>query len=110
MPLTTAEGESTLWLAADILPGEIDSSGDKNHIFSVLFLKRLSDRFAEEVERVGVGGGPAVGHGRRSLGRGYGHGWRGVGGDRKRDHPVRDRAILGRQRQRIIIGGTVTSC
>ena len=50
MPLTTTELESTLWRAADILRGQIDSSDYKNYIFSMLFLKRLSDRFAEEVE------------------------------------------------------------
>ena len=57
MPLTTTELESKLWGAADILRGQIDSSDYKNFIFSVLFLKRLSDRFAEEVDsavRVGL--------------------------------------------------------
>ena len=50
MPLKTTELESKLWGAADILRGQIDSSDYKNYIFSMLFLKRLSDRFAEEVE------------------------------------------------------------
>ena len=56
MPLTTAELESTLWRAADILRGQIDSSDYKNYIFSMLFLKRLSDRFAEEVESAAAAG------------------------------------------------------
>ena len=56
MPLTTTELESKLWGAAGILRGQIDSSDYKNYIFSMLFLKRLSDRFAEEVEgAVGAG-------------------------------------------------------
>ena len=56
MPLTTTELESTLWRAADILRGQIDSSDYKNYIFSMLFLKRLSDRFAEEVESAAAAG------------------------------------------------------
>ena len=50
MPLTRQELESKLWQAADILRGQIDAADYKNYIFSILFLKRLSDRFGEEVE------------------------------------------------------------
>ena len=50
MPLTRQELESKLWQAADILRGQIDAADYKNYIFSALFLKRLSDRFDEEVE------------------------------------------------------------
>ena len=50
MPLTSQELESKLWQAADILRGQIDAADYKSYIFSILFLKRLSDRFDEEVE------------------------------------------------------------
>ena len=50
MPLTSQELQRKLWQAADILRGQIDSADYKNYIFSILFLKRLSDRFDEEVE------------------------------------------------------------
>ena len=50
MTLTRQELESKLWQAADILRGQIDSADYKNYIFSILFLKRLSDHFDEEVE------------------------------------------------------------
>ena len=58
MTLSRAELESKLWQAADILRGQIDAADYKNYIFSVLFLKRLSDRFDEEVERAVAGGVP----------------------------------------------------
>ena len=50
--LTVDKLERYLWSAADILRGSIDSSDYKNFIFGLLFLKRLSDRFEEEAERL----------------------------------------------------------
>ena len=58
MPLTKPELESKLWQAADILRGQIDSADYKNYIFSILFLKRLSDRFDEEIQDAVTSGVP----------------------------------------------------
>ena len=58
MALTTQELQTKLWQAADILRGQIDSADYKNYIFSMLFLKRLSDRFYEEVEAAVAAGVP----------------------------------------------------
>jgi len=60
MPLTGQELQSKLWQAADILRGQIDSSDYKSYIFSMLFLKRLSDRFDEEVAIAVASGVPQV--------------------------------------------------
>ena len=58
MSLTKQELESKLWQAADILRGQIDSADYKNYIFSILFLKRLSDRFDEEIQDAVASGVP----------------------------------------------------
>ncbi len=50
--LSVSQLERYLWSAADILRGSIDSSDYKSYIFGLLFLKRLSDRFEEEAERL----------------------------------------------------------
>ena len=71
MALTTQELQTKLWQAADILRGQIDSADYKNYIFSMLFLKRLSDRFYEEVEAAVAAGVPqrrrGGGHGRAPV-------------------------------------------
>ena len=58
MPLSQQELQSKLWGAADILRGQIDAADYKNYIFAALFLKRLSDRFDEEVEAAVASGVP----------------------------------------------------
>lgn len=45
--LTREELNRKLWAAADILRGAVDAADFKNHILSLLFLKRLSDVFEE---------------------------------------------------------------
>lgn len=43
--------ETWLWDSADILRGSVDSSDFKNYIFGLMFLKRVSDVFDEEIEK-----------------------------------------------------------
>ncbi|MXX85344.1 MAG: SAM-dependent DNA methyltransferase [Acidobacteria bacterium] len=50
--LSVGKLERYLWSAADILRGSIDSSDYKSYIFGLLFLKRLSDRFEEEAQKL----------------------------------------------------------
>ena len=47
--ITQAELESYLWGAATALRGTIDAGDYKQYIFPLLFLKRLSDVFDEEL-------------------------------------------------------------
>ena len=56
--LSVSQLEQYLWSAADILRGSIDSSDYKTYIFGLLFLKRLSDRFEEEAEKLIADGVP----------------------------------------------------
>ena len=50
--LTFENLKARVWGAADILRTSIDPSEYKNYIFGLLFLKRLSDVFEEEAEKI----------------------------------------------------------
>ena len=50
MPISQTQLETYLWGAAELLRGQIDASDYKQYIFPLLFFKRLSDVYDEELQ------------------------------------------------------------
>jgi len=50
--LTQAELDSFLEKAADILRGNVDHSEFRGYVFALLFFKRISDVYVEEVRKL----------------------------------------------------------
>ena len=50
--LTQAELNAFLETAADILRGNVDHSEFRGYVFALLFFKRISDIFVEEVKKL----------------------------------------------------------
>ena len=54
--MTLESLKSHLWKTSDILRGSLDASEYRQPVMTLLFLKRLNDRFEENVEKLVRGG------------------------------------------------------
>ena len=95
MPLDITTLESWLWDAACAIRGPVDAPKFKDYILPLVFLRRLSDVFEDELERVGE-----TGKGTYYIIKGATKGSKGP--QRGREHRMRERETQDSRRERFL--------